>query len=97
MTQQQVAEIVNIDLVADTIRAAKGNVPQQTKDTVALWWLEKTRGHGFARPLCARLVVSEMSTSVNLEAPGKKFGRMVFETAVMPGEFLVACHALNKA
>ncbi|KIP10374.1 hypothetical protein PHLGIDRAFT_101272 [Phlebiopsis gigantea 11061_1 CR5-6] len=69
-------------VVSSTIRAAKGNVPQELKDLIAHWWLENAQGQGFGRPICEKLFVSEMQLFDNPEVPGKKEARVVFEIDV---------------
>jgi acyl-coenzyme A thioesterase 13 len=82
---------VEVDMVADTMRTAKGNAPQTTKDNVATWWVDNSQGQGFGRFICAGLAVKEMSIFDHPEIPGKKQGKMVFEIEVMKGEWLHYC------
>ena len=72
-------------VVSSTIRAAKGNVPQELKDLVAQWWLQNAQGQGFGRPICEKLFVTEMQLFDNPEVPGKKEARVVFEIDVQEG------------
>lgn len=72
-------------VVSSSIRAAKGNVPQELKDLIAQWWTENAQGQGFGRSICEKLFVSEMQLFDNPEIPGKKEARIVFEIDVQKG------------
>ena len=73
------------DMVAYTLRRAKGNVLQSTKDATANFWVEHRQGEGFGRFLVSRLAVTEMSIFSNPETPRKKDGLIVFEIDVAQG------------
>lgn len=74
-----------LDKVADTIRAAKGNVSQEHKDLIAHWWVSNSQGQGFGRSVCEKLEVTDMQVFDNPEVPGKKETRMLFEIEVQRG------------
>ena len=74
-----------MDVVANTIRGAKGNVSQEVKDLIAKWWVANAQGQGFGRSICERLVITDMQLFDNPEVPGKKEARMLFEIEVQKG------------
>lgn len=76
---------IDMDLVARTMRAAPGNVPQAAKELVAQWWSDNAHGQGFARNVCARLSVARAELFGNPEVPKRQEARIVFEIDVTRG------------
>ena len=75
-----------------TMRTAKGNVSQQTRDLVAGWWHEHTLGNGFGATILNQLEVTDMSVFDNAEIPGKKEGKIVYEVDVTQSECSIIVH-----
>ncbi|KAJ3550417.1 hypothetical protein NM688_g5083 [Phlebia brevispora] len=69
-------------LTASTIRTAKGNVTQETKDALSRWYSGAIGSQGFAREVSARLEATELSVYDKPEESGKKEAKVVFEIDV---------------
>jgi acyl-coenzyme A thioesterase 13 len=74
------------DMVDKTLRIAKGNVSQKTKDMLADWWVKNCQTQGFCGSILAKLEVVEASVFENAEIPSKKDGKIAFEVDVTRGE-----------